>query len=125
MKAIGLPMAALLLTLVFGNVALAQGGEFRSGNSMLAACQRWANSSKAVSNSLESLNEGRCGGMISAIFFYGEVLPTTIRFCSPAGANPGQALRIVIKYLTDNPAITHRDFLELAPEALHRAWPCK
>jgi hypothetical protein len=94
-----------------------------TGNKMLVPCRNWA-SAGPVPPALEALDQGMCGGIVSSIFYYGSGLPIDVRFCAPKGANQGQALRIIVKYLLDNPAITNRDFRELAAEALHKAWPC-
>jgi hypothetical protein len=95
-----------------------------SGNKLIGPCQRWA-SDKKVPDPIDAFDQGVCAAVVSTVYYYGSVLPAEIRFCRPEGANTGQALRIVVKYLTDNPAITDRDLRELAVEALQKAWPCR
>lgn len=46
-------------------------------------------------------------------------------FCPPEGATLQQAADIFAKYLTQNPAIRHRDAFRLARRSLIDAWPCK
>jgi hypothetical protein len=114
-------LAAVLLVL-FSAGARADSNPV-SGNEMLGACQRWS-SGTFVPDLAEQRQQGMCAGIVSSIFYYGSELPLTVRFCAPKGASQGQALRIVVKYLVDNPAITNRDLRDLALAALHSAWPC-
>ncbi len=94
-----------------------------SGKKALGPCMRWSANNPSP-DPMEMWAQGECAGMVAGIYFYGQLLPPDRRFCAPQGANQGQALRIVVKYLNDNPAITARDFRDLTAEALHKAWPC-
>lgn len=51
---------------------------------------------------------------------------TFVRFCTPEGGmNNGQTVRIVVKYLKDNPAKLHERAEWLILDALRDAFPCK
>lgn len=52
------------------------------------------------------------------------MMTTRKEFCPPARATNGQYLRVVIKYLNDNPAQLNRQFADLVWTALFNAWPC-
>jgi hypothetical protein len=69
--------------------------------------------------------QGACAGMMGTVFWFGPVLPNDMRFCAPVDANAEQGLRVVLAYMNVNPALMHRDFLELATTALQVAWPCR
>lgn len=45
--------------------------------------------------------------------------------CIPVGAQYGQLVRVVVKYIDDRPQRLHEFFPRLALEALSTAWPCK
>lgn len=46
-------------------------------------------------------------------------------FCQPATVTRGQAVRIVLKYMTNHPETLHKATSFLIVEALHDAFPCK
>lgn len=83
------------------------------------------NPCKDAANYIMYHESSRCLGAVNAISAWGYLIPPQYRFCTPPGALPVQQLRIIVKYLEDNPTETHRSFYELAAEALHKAWPCK
>lgn len=70
------------------------------------------------------LMQGVCAGMINTIYFYGPILPDALMFCPPKGSTVGQALKIVVYYIDENPKYLHLDFRYLASAALRKAWPC-
>lgn len=47
-----------------------------------------------------------------------------LRFCLPDGVGQGQAVRVILKYIRDNPAIAHLPIGTLAATALHEGFPC-
>ncbi|WP_404294171.1 Rap1a/Tai family immunity protein (plasmid) [Microvirga sp. RSM25] len=87
---------------------------------MTTACRGYLDNDKRD----HPINQGMCAGMIGAMFYYGSSLPRGDRFCSPSNANTVQAIRIVINYMDNNPAILHNVFYEIVEEALRKAWPC-
>lgn len=52
------------------------------------------------------------------------VLPSELRFCAPAGITKALMVKVVATYIEKIPARMHDPFIELAIEALRRAWPC-
>jgi hypothetical protein len=45
--------------------------------------------------------------------------------CSPSNASTGQAVRVVVKYLRDNPERLHMPASVLITDAVRSAFPCK
>jgi hypothetical protein len=77
-----------------------------------------------IKESPGDFRQGVCSGEVGALVAVGQGLPGNNRFCFPAGSTRGQAVRIVVAYIDQNPARLHELFATLAIEALHRAWPC-
>jgi len=91
-----------------------------TGNDMYQACKDVLDDR----NMRDAFKQGQCNGIIMAIFYFGENLPSERRFCSPRGAGTNQALRIMLAYMDANPAKLHLPIFVLATDALRDAWPC-
>lgn len=91
-----------------------------SGNTLLQACKVFTNRSKWSSNS-EAASTGQCLGVIGTVLSF----RSQFGICVPAGGNTGQAMRIVVKYMDENPDKTHEPLAFLAVYALQAAWPCE
>jgi hypothetical protein len=84
---------------------------------------------KAVSRSLgnrlsEVADAGKCYGAVTTLLLLGEELQESLRFCRPLGSDVGEGIRIVLKYMNDNPRDMHMPFAFLGIAALRAAWPC-
>jgi hypothetical protein len=64
-----------------------------------------------------------CAGIVATLLWLGSSLPEPIS--RPRGVSGEQGWRVVVRYLESHPQELHRDFKELAAEALIDAWPCK
>jgi hypothetical protein len=62
--------------------------------------------------------QGYCIGSVHVLFD----LPV---ICYKKGVTVGHAVRIVIRYIDNNPERQHENFNGLALEALQASWPCK
>jgi hypothetical protein len=69
-----------------------------------------------------SIAGARCGGLVEGIA-YGASAGRFV--CAPPTATVGQTVRVVMKYIEDQPERLHENFKLLAYEALRAAWPCK
>lgn len=74
-------------------------------------------------------NVGTCEGYIAG-FNDGTVsatvdTPKNKRFCVPSGVDMDQMIRVVRKWLEDNPSVLHLPGNFLVEKALHDAFPCK
>ena len=88
-----------------------------SGNGMLPYCKQALSASG-------SFGEGLCHGYISGMAFLARNLPPNLAFCRPQGVTHEQQLRIVVRFLENNPQRLHETFPDLAFEALRKEWPC-
>lgn len=123
---IGLKAVALAALLGSG-AAMAAESRF-DGNELLQQCQSYI---KLVDG--EKTNDffsaGVCAGFIqgvsSTVYFYSEEVKKDLRFCKPDGVTNAQLVRIVVKYLKDNPKDLNEGRMTLAWTALMIAYPCK
>lgn len=100
------------------------------GNSLLADCNSAirALDNRVTPSRAEALGIGRCFGLIQGI----KDLNTLYRvkdegsafFCPPDEVTLGQAARIIIKYMRDNPNKLHMPDSILIIAALEDAYPC-
>ncbi|WP_262273058.1 MULTISPECIES: Rap1a/Tai family immunity protein [Microvirga] len=115
---VGFAIAALLLC--FSTSAHAQDSQF-TGNSMYKPCA----DALQDNASTQIFRQGQCNGIVTSIYYFGENLSPSRRFCSPEGASSIQALRIVVNYMQANPARLHLPLFVLVTDALRAAWPCQ
>ena len=96
------------------------------GNHLLQKCK--ATELKHTTPS-EDIDWGYCMGTVhgvgSTIRDLGSFLPPNLRICIPDGVTTGQNVKVVLKYLKDNPEQLHRDDTVLIHFALRKAFPCK
>lgn len=110
---------ALVCLMCFGGQVFAQTSPDHSGNRFLPGC-------KAVAQEMYSRSEALlCLGFIEAARSYTMGLPDHVRSCTPVAATNGQVVRVVVKFLEDNPRRLHESFVTLVAESLKAAWPCK
>lgn len=71
-----------------------------------------------------TFRQGFCLGVVYMMMNNHRYYENLKYFCRPADATTGQAARIVVRYLEDNPKDLHLPLEMLATRALHLAWPC-
>jgi len=75
------------------------------------------------SNYKGDMEFGLCLGFVSGVRDTAQAIAKRI-FCLPEGVQPQQEVRVVIKYLEDNPAKLHESAAVLVMGALSGAFPC-
>ncbi len=117
---------------IFLTLGAASSSEVRaSGNELLAECNlviRMMDDGVAPS-AREGPKVGRCLGMMQGITSLNMVYQVKDRdsalFCLPSnGISNGQAARIVVKYMRDNPSELHNEQSLVAIAAFIDAYPC-
>ncbi|MGF6199793.1 Rap1a/Tai family immunity protein [Pseudomonas laurylsulfatiphila] len=120
-------MAVALVGLLGSGAAMAADQRF-DGNELLGQCQQYI---KAMDGerSYNHIDAGLCGGFVpgvaSTVSFLKNDLKKDAKFCTPIGATNGQLVRIVVKYLSDNPKLLDMDRTRLVWYAFVDAYPCK
>lgn len=77
------------------------------------------------------LKAGRCLGLIHGVLATHQMIRSEMKdkyFCPPnegMGMRSGQAIRIVVKHLKENPSKLHENDVFLILDALNRTFPCK
>src|SRR5262245_59666868 len=77
-----------------------------SGNSLMPACRSFLTDG----DRRDLIGQGDCIGTISTIFYFGK---THFGLCIPDGANAGQAVSVVIRYIDQRPERMHENFRAL------------
>jgi hypothetical protein len=111
------------------HVQLAASAALADGNKLLSQCQdaEYYLDTKEVRS---ELSIGRCMGLLQGVRNTMVILDTALelplRTCWPKdGINNGQAVRIVVRYLKDNPEQLHQDEVFLTLLAYKAAYPCR
>lgn len=113
-------VAGLVMTLGGGNAVA------MTGNELLESCKNAASESSTKNSSFSA---GFCLGSMQSVgdllTFVNAGLETEARICLPATVTNGQASRVVVKYLQDNPEKLHLNGTALVVMAIQKAFPCK
>jgi hypothetical protein len=120
-------MAVALAGMLGSGAAMAAESRF-DGNELLQQCQSYI---KLVDG--EKTNDffsaGICAGFIqgvsNTVHFYSDDVEKDEKFCKPATVTNAQLVRIVVKYLQDNPKDLNQGRMTLVWMALMIAYPCK
>ncbi|WP_139340889.1 Rap1a/Tai family immunity protein [Pseudomonas sp. KK4] len=99
------------------------------GNELLENCQASIRSMDHTSNN-DPYGNGQCfgvtEGVLNTMVALNPKLPKESRICLPDdGIKGGQAVRVVYKYLQDNPSLLHLEGTTLISFAFRRAYPCE
>ncbi|WP_128956012.1 Rap1a/Tai family immunity protein [Bradyrhizobium zhanjiangense] len=89
-----------------------------SGHDLLLGCPYFLNGK--YRNIDEAVRGATCSALVAGIAYV-----WTADICKPQGTTIGQQVRIVLKYLSDNPKELHKIAQEVIFEALKQAWPCE
>jgi hypothetical protein len=98
------------------------------GNELLGQCQQYiklADSDQSFNHIQAGICTGLVEGVISTVVFYSGVLKKDEKFCMPDNVVNAQMVRIVVKYLKDNPKQLNKMNTVLILDAFKDAYPCK
>ena len=114
-----------LLGLMASGQAMADGTD---GNALLRQCQHFIKLSDLEKN-FDPFQAGICGGMVqgvqATVSFLSDDLQNDAKFCIPADVKVIQLVRIVVKFLHDNPRMLNNSRSSLIWLALKDSYPCK
>ena len=117
----------LILGITFSFSVWANPGQ-DSGNRLLEQCGAFLRLIDKRSDNYEPLSAGMCAGYIQGASDFNTVQFATTgegNFCIPEQVNLGQKIRILVKYLHDNPAELHEPRFLLVIRAFSDAFPCE
>ncbi|MDX3743730.1 Rap1a/Tai family immunity protein [Pseudomonas sp.] len=122
----GLITAALAGMISAGSSFAANAADLRNdGNELLGDCKEFL---KEGSN-FNAFQAGKCVGLIrgvtETVYFYRGEVKKGDRFCEASGVTNGQRVRIVVKFLEDNPKLLNEYDVALIWKAFYDAYPCK
>ena len=109
-----------LLLLSRSVVAMGQDKNLHDGNHLLHACQAGLTAT-AQAPPENPFDSGYCMGLLHGVSF---IQITMDDICPGEGVTLEKLMRVVVKYLNDNPARLNEDATALVMVALHQAWSC-
>lgn len=117
-------VAVALAALMTSGIAMADGSE------LLRQCQiAVRNMDAGVGGNYDTgMCFGKIQGVTESILILNNSLPKDLKFCMPTGddgVSHGQSVRIVNKFLRDNPALLNEHDSLLVMMAYKQAYPCK
>jgi len=97
------------------------------GNELLSGCQKIINAQDTQKwlSPDDSYVGGNCLGVVRTVASLGRELPADLQSCTPPGIPTTQAVRVIVKWLKENPSVLNHDAAFLAAEALKESFPCK
>jgi hypothetical protein len=122
-------MAVALAGMLGSGAAMAADARF-DGNELLAQCQYYIKLiDGGTARTDKHFDAGACGGFVQGVLatniFYSDELKKDVKFCVPGTATYAQLVRVVVKYLKDNPKLLNESQVVLTWSALRDAYPCK
>jgi hypothetical protein len=121
-------LMAVALAGILANGAASAAQAKYDGNELLGQCQQYikaADKEKNYDQYDTALCSGYIQGVVSTTYFFDESLKKEDKFCIPDNVTNGQLVRIVVKYLKDNPKLLNEPRVSLVWIALMDAYPCK
>jgi hypothetical protein len=98
-----------------------------SGSTLLRQCQAVAKIDGGNYTTQQAIDGTFCRGYIAGAVdqMVGLSVQTTTVYCIPSNADNDQLIRVVLKYLNDNPATLNYPAGALVAKAIVAAFPCK
>lgn len=107
---------------------MATGNAMADGNKLLSQC-KIAIRGNAGADTNDAFQAGLCFGLVQGVqetlLAYDNDLPKVKRTCIPDGITKNQSVKIVYKFLEDNPKYLHELETILVIAAFQDAFPCK
>src|SRR5205807_7301045 len=73
----------------------------------------------------EARSAGSCEGMIETAMLFSPNLPADVRACPPAQGSILESVKVLLRYLDNNPDRLNEPGITLAIEAFRNDWPCR
>ncbi len=97
------------------------------GNALLGHCKTFLAEDNRIGDYGSGIEYGACVGYIGGVkdsFYIWHVATVRISYCLPEEAEFDQLVRVVVKWLEDNPASLHHNAAGLVRGAFSEAFPC-
>ena len=116
-------MKTLFQTIIVALFAMAMSVpvEAVTGNKLLEYCENGADQSRSAHFQEDAYCIGFITGVVDGLRYF----DFQNRFCLSEGVTQGQAQKVVIKYLKDNPQRLHEGYVPIIYSAIKEAFPCK
>lgn len=121
-------IGAVALVGMLGSGAAMAADRKYDGNELLGQCQQYLKLADSEPN-YDRIDVGICAGLVegvnSMVYFYSDLLKKDDKYCMPGNVTNGQMVRILVKYLKDNPKLLNKSNTVLMWSAFKDAYPCK
>jgi hypothetical protein len=123
-------LMAVALVAALGSVSFAASASSLKydGNELLQQCQQYIKAmdgDRSADLDAATYCEGYVAGVTNTVSFYRGTLKNEDKFCIEDSVTNSQVIRVVVKFLNDNPRHLNKDKMVLTWAALHNAFPCK
>ncbi|MDO9332383.1 MAG: Rap1a/Tai family immunity protein [Pseudomonas sp.] len=123
-------LMAVALAGVLGSGAVSTANARFDGNELLMQCRNFVTLvDGGTARTDVHFDAGVCGGFVqgvaNTVYFYSDELKKDLKFCIPDSAPAIQLVRVVVKYLKDNPKNLNLDRMTLVWRSFMDAYPCK
>jgi hypothetical protein len=114
----------VLCLLLLPSLVSAQQWNPLSVNSVLPGCRLAKDLVNRAYTVKEASDLSYCQGVVGTLIALGVYLEPEYRFCPPQGAEPGQAIAVIVQALDKTPEKWQMGFHSLALAIIRQAWPC-
>jgi hypothetical protein len=73
----------------------------------------------------EARSAGSCEGMVETAMLFSPNLPADVRACPPTQGSILESVKVLLRYLDNNPDRLNEPGITLAIEAFRNDWPCR
>jgi hypothetical protein len=73
----------------------------------------------------EARSAGACEGMVESAMVFAPNMPADVRGCPPPQGSVLESVKVLLRYLDNNPDRLEEAGITLAFEAFRDAWPCR
>jgi Ssp1 endopeptidase immunity protein Rap1a len=92
-----------------------------SGNDSIEGCRGYVEQSQTV----PAFRQASCIAAVEAVLQLSGHLVEQYRFCLPNNVILGQAARVAVKFMDDQPGLLNQDFIVILLMAYRQARPCR
>ena len=113
----------IVTSLAFSIIGDARGTVVDTGADAQRYCQLLTEGS--FHDNGEARSAGSCEGMIETAMLFSPNLPADVRACPPSQGSVLESVKVLLRYLDNNPDRLNEPGITLAIEAFRNDWPCR
>ena len=95
-----------------------------TGSDLLRACELTTQSSDTLLSSAQAIEAGWCFGLVYGFIYLDRARGSTVQWCVPVRVTVGEGVRVLLKFMNDNPKLLIWDPIAVAAVAFEFSFPC-